>query len=58
MNIVPDTLTSAANGSNCRKDEADMNRKLTICYERLSVDDGGNTEGESNSIANHVMCLL
>jgi hypothetical protein len=55
---VPDpaTIASAANGSERRNMEAGMNQNLTICYERLSVDDGG-TEGESNSIANQKQLL-
>jgi len=45
---LPDSQ-SAANAVDCRK-EANMNSKLTILYERLSVDDG--SDSESNSIQN------
>ena len=45
----------AADICGCRK-EADMNtQKLTILYERISVDDG--TESESNSIQNQRQML-
>ena len=45
----------AANVYDCRK-EADMNKqKLTILYERLSVDD--DRDGESGSIQNQKMLL-
>ena len=40
----------AANANGCRKDEADMNNKITILYERLSKDD--ELQGPSNSIKN------
>ena len=42
-------ICSAANARDCRK-EYNMSNKITILYERLSVDDGNN--GESNSIQN------
>ena len=51
---MPDALC-AANVLDCRKEESMNTQKLTILYERLSVDD--DRDGESGSIQNQKMVL-
>jgi DNA invertase Pin-like site-specific DNA recombinase len=50
----PSFSESAANVFDCRK-ESEMNKKITICYSRLSRDD--ERSGESNSITNQKRIL-
>ncbi|MCL2343136.1 MAG: recombinase family protein [Firmicutes bacterium] len=52
---MPPDIQCAAIGSGCRKDEAEMNKKVTILYERLSRDD--ELQGPSNSILNQRQLL-